>query len=77
MTILATNNSLDMIYLYASRRRIEKMRRIAENVKSKLQPIIRIHPKLTPNKLTPAELRAVEERAYLVRVEPEIIKTEA
>ncbi len=77
VTILATNNSLDMIYLYASRRRIEKMRRTAENVNSKLQPIIRIHPKPTPNKLTPAELRALEEKAHLARMEPEIIKTEA
>ena len=77
VTILATNNSLDMIYLYASRRKVEKMRRLAKNVNSKLQPIIRIYPKPTPNKLTPAELRIVEEKAHLARVEPEIIKTEA
>jgi Fanconi anemia group M protein len=77
VTILATNNSLDMIYLYASRRRIKKMQRIAENVNRKLQPIIRINPKPLPNKLTPAELEAVEEKAYLARMEPEIIKTEA
>jgi Fanconi anemia group M protein len=66
-----------MIYLYASRRRIKKMQRIAENVNRKLQPIIRINPKPLPNKLTPAELEAVEEKAYLARMEPEIIKTEA
>jgi Fanconi anemia group M protein len=77
VTILATNNSLDIIYLYASRRKVEKMRRLAKNVNSKLQPIIRIYPKPTPNKLTPAELRIVEEKAHLARMEPEIIKTEA
>jgi len=77
VTILATNNSLDMIYLYASRRKIEKMQRIAENVNNKLQPIIRMHPKPQPNKLTPAELKAIEAKALVARREPEIIKTEA
>ena len=45
VTILAANESLDMIYLYASRKRIEKMRHIAQNVNSKLQTIIRKRPR--------------------------------
>jgi Fanconi anemia group M protein len=77
VTILATNNSLDMIYLYASRRRIEKMQRIVEKVNSKLQPIIRTRPKPPPSQMTLAELTAIEEKADLARMEPEIIKTEA
>jgi len=76
VTILVANDSLDMIYLYASRRRTEKMRRIAKNVNSKLQPIIRTHMKPTPNPLTPMEIKVLEAEAKQVKTEPEIIETE-
>jgi ERCC4-related helicase len=77
VTILATNNSLDMTYLYASSRRIEKTWRIVATVNRKLQPIIRMRPKPPPNRLTPVEIRAVEEQAHLARREPEILEMEA
>jgi len=77
VTILAANESLDMIYLYASGKRTEKMRRIARNVNSKLQTIIRKRPRPPPNPLTPAELKQIEMEAVQVKAEPEIIKTEA
>lgn len=76
VTILVTNDSLDMIYLYVSRRKTEKMRRIAENVSSKLQPIIRVRLKPALNPLTSIELKALEEEARRVKFEPEIIKNE-
>jgi ERCC4-related helicase len=76
VAILAANDSLDMIYLYASRRRTERMRRIAENVNSKLQTIIRTHSRPPPNPLTQMELKAIEEEARSIKVEPEVIKTE-
>ncbi len=76
VTILATNESLDMIYLYASQRRTEKMRTIAENMNLKLQPIIRKRSKPAPDPLTPAELKMLEEEARQVKVEPEIVKPE-
>jgi Fanconi anemia group M protein len=76
VAILAANDSLDMIYLYASRRRTKRMRRIAENVNSKLQTIIRTHTRPPPNPLTKMELKAIEEEARPINVEPEIIKTE-
>ena len=76
VTILAANESLDMIYLYASQRRTEKMKAIAENMNLKLQPIIRKRSKPTPNPLTPAELKMLEEEAKQVKVEPEIVKPE-
>jgi len=76
VTILAANDSLDMIYLYASRRRTERMRGIAEGVNSKLQPIVRTRSKPIPNPLTPMELEAIEEGARQVKVEPETVKTE-
>jgi len=76
VTILAANESLDMIYLYASGRRTEKMRRIAENINMKLQPILRKLAKPAPNPLTPMELKTIEEEAVRIEAEPEIVKTE-
>jgi Fanconi anemia group M protein len=76
VTILAANESLDMIYLYASGRRTEKMRRITENINMKLQPILRKRPKPAPNPLTLMELKTIEEEAVRIEVEPEIVKTE-
>ena len=73
VTILATNESLDMIYLYASKRRTEQMRTVAENINMKLQPIIRKRQKPAPNPLTPLELRTLEEEARQVKVEPAAI----
>ena len=77
VTILAANESLDMIYLYASQRRTEKMKTIAENINLKLQPIIRKRSKPAPDPLTPLELKMLEEEARLVKIEPEIVKPEA
>ena len=76
VTILAANESLDMIYLYASQRRTEKMKAIAENMNLKLQPIVRKRSKPAPDPLTPAELKMLEEEARQVKVEPEIVKPE-
>jgi len=76
VTILAANESFDMIYLYASRRRAERMRRIAENINSKLQRIIRKRLKPAPNPLTYIEIKMLEEEARPVKVEPEKVKSE-
>jgi len=76
VTILATNESLDMIYLYASRKRTERMKTIAKNVNQKLQTIIRKRSRPTPNPLTPMEIMGLEEEARPVKVEPEIVKSE-
>lgn len=76
VTILAANKSLDMIYLYASQRRTQKMKTIAENLNQKLQPILRKRAKPPPDPLTLAELRALEAEAKPAKAEPEFIKTE-
>ncbi len=76
VTILAANESLDMIYFYASRKRVEKMRRIVETLNLKLPTILRRHAKPTPNPLTPQEVRMLESEAVRIEVEPEIVKTE-
>jgi Fanconi anemia group M protein len=76
VTILAANEGLDMIYLYASKRRTERMMTIAKNINIKLQPIIRKRSKPPPNPLTPTELKMLEEEARQVKVKPETAKPE-
>jgi len=77
VTILAANESLDMIYYYASKKRVEKMRRIVETLNLKLPTILRKHTKPPPNPLTPQEITQIEKEAIKIEVEPETIKTEA
>lgn len=74
VTILVTNQSLDMIYLFASIRRTEKMKGVAKTVNSKLQPIIRKELQPTPNPMTEIELRALEKEAMWIKEEPEILE---
>jgi Fanconi anemia group M protein len=69
VTILVTNDSLDMIYLYASRRKTEKMKRIAEKLNTKLQPIMRTSTKPIPNPLTLQELEIIEKEVKNGKVE--------
>jgi Fanconi anemia group M protein len=76
VTILATNESLDMIYLYASKRRTERMKTIAENINMKLQPIVRKRQKPDSNPLTPQDLKTLEEEARHAEAKPEITKPE-
>jgi len=65
-----------MIYLYASIRRAERMKRIAQTVNTKLTPIIRKRTKPPHNPLTSDELEAIEKIAIKVEAEPGIVKTE-
>ena len=76
VTILATNDTLDMVYQYASKRRTERMKRIAETVSSKLHPILRSHNRPPPRPMTEIQLRDLENGAVKIEIEPEIIKTE-
>jgi len=76
VTILATNESLDMIYFHASRKRVEKMRRTVETLNLKLPTILRRQAKPEPNPLTPQEVKELEGEAVRITVEPETVKTE-
>jgi len=77
VTILAADNSLDMVYLYASKKRAEKMKKIVENVNSRLEPVVRKCARPPVNPLTRTEVKKIEEEARRVKEEPEAVKTEA
>jgi Fanconi anemia group M protein len=76
VTILAANESLDMIYFYASRKRVEMMRRIVETLNLKLPTVLRRHAKPAQNLLTTEEIAELERDAVRIEFEPEAVKTE-
>jgi Fanconi anemia group M protein len=63
VTILAADHSLDMIYLYASTRRIKKMLKMVQNVKGKLHKIMRLRSRPQATPLTPQDLQQLEQEA--------------
>lgn len=77
-TILAAEETLDIIYLYVSTRRTEKMKRIASTLDSRLYTIERKKPKPEPKPVTPSDLKSIEEEATITRslVEPKDEKLE-
>lgn len=74
--ILAANNTFDIAYLYASRRRVERMRKITSTLNRELNPMTRPGPKPELNPMTIEELSDVEKRARATVVEPKLIKPE-
>jgi len=71
--ILATNNTYDMIYLYASSRRVKKMRNIASKLNSILKPILRTKPIANP--MTQEEILRIQ-RISGLKHEPLLIPSE-
>jgi len=74
--ILAANDTFDIAYLYASRRRVERMRKITAGLNQELNPLMRLGPKPEPNPLTVEEMREIEKHARVTRLEPQLIKPE-
>jgi Fanconi anemia group M protein len=74
--ILAANNTSDIAYLYASRRRVEQMRKITRTLNHELEPLTRPGPQPEPNPMTIEELRDLEKRARVTHIEPQLVKPE-
>jgi len=74
--ILAANNTFDIAYLYASQRRVERMRKIASTLNRELNPLMRPGPKPEPNPMTVEELRDLEKTARITAIEPQLVKPE-
>ncbi len=71
--ILATNDTYDTTYLYASYRRVERMRSIATKLNSILKPVLRLRPKPPANPISHEELARIE-RTTPVRYERPLTK---
>jgi len=74
--ILAANDTFDIAYLYASRRRVERMRKITSSLNQELNPLMRLGPKPEPDPLTVDEMREIEKHAIVTRLEPQLVKPE-
>jgi Fanconi anemia group M protein len=77
VTILATKNTLDTVYLRASLKRTQTMRRTTKNINKLLHPIIRNTSKPSSHPLTVAELSAIEQEAQQLQFETPSSETEA
>jgi len=73
---LAANNTFDIAYLYASQRRVERMRKIASTLNRELNPLMRPGPRPEPNPMTVEELRDLEKNAKITAIEPQLVKPE-
>lgn len=74
--ILAANHTFDIAYLYASRRRVERMKKITASLNAELSPLLRLGPKPEPNQMTIEEVREIEAHARITHLEPQLIKPE-
>jgi ERCC4-related helicase len=61
--ILAAKDTFDIAYVYASKKRVEKMRRITRILNRDLKPLIRLGPKPEDIPLTNDELKELEKKA--------------
>lgn len=75
VVILATNNTYDMIYLYASFRRVRRMRNIVSKLNSILKPALRMKTKPLPNPMTQEEILRIQHTCGL-KHEPLLIPSE-
>ena len=74
--ILAANDTFDIAYLYASKRRVERMRKITSSLNHELTPLMRHGLKPEPNPMTMDELSELEKHATVTIIEPQLIRPE-
>ena len=67
--ILATSETYDMIYLYASSRRVEKMSSIASRLNSMLRPVLRLKSRSEARPMSQEELSEIQ-RIMAPSIEP-------
>ncbi len=76
VVILAADSKFDLAYLYASRRKVQRMRNIAQSVNQKLKPILRMRARPEPDRMSPEELKLREEEIALEEPTPVTPETE-
>ncbi|MDG6926743.1 MAG: DEAD/DEAH box helicase family protein [Nitrososphaerota archaeon] len=72
VVILAAQDTYDMIYLYASQNRVERMKGITQKLNSVLKPVLRLRPMPAPSPLSPEDLAGIYARTS-PRPEPAIV----
>ncbi len=72
VVILAAQNTYDMIYLYASQNRVERMKGITQKLNTILRPVLRLRSRPAPVPLSPEDLAEIYARTAL-KPEPVIV----
>jgi ERCC4-related helicase len=62
VVILAAQDTYDMIYLYASQNRVERMKGITQKLNTVLKPVLRLRPMPASSPLTPDDLAGIYAR---------------
>jgi Fanconi anemia group M protein len=65
VVILAAQNTYDMIYLYASQNRVERMKGITQKLNTILKPVLRLRSRPAPAPLSPDDLTEIYARTTL------------
>ncbi len=65
VVILAAQNTYDMIYLYASQNRVERMKSITQKLNTVLRPVLRLRSRPAPVPLSPEDIAEIYARTAL------------
>jgi Fanconi anemia group M protein len=74
--ILATKDTYDMVYLYASKRKVGKMKNIVGSLNQELDSMFRLGPKLEKVPISDEELKDIKQEAEITQTEPHLYKSE-
>ena len=74
--ILVANDTYDIAYFHASRRRVERMRKMIASLNLELKPLTRNRPKPEPNPIPTEELLDIERHAEIGHLEPKSANSE-
>jgi Fanconi anemia group M protein len=61
VVILAADSKFDLAYLYASKRKVQRMREVAQSLNQELKQILRMGAMPEPDRMSPEELKLREE----------------
>ena len=75
VVILAADSKFDLAYLYASRRKVQRMREVAQSLNQKLKRILRMGARPEPDRMSPEELK-LREKTVAEEPSPPPVKIE-
>ncbi|WP_455364665.1 helicase-related protein [[Eubacterium] cellulosolvens] len=74
--ILAARETYDEIYLYASKRRIERMKKTIGRINKELNSLVRLGLRPEANPLSKKEIEEIEKEASIIKTKPDLVKAE-
>jgi len=75
--ILAAKNTVDMAYLHASGKKVERMRRLIKSLNQQLNPVMRLGSRPEPKPMSQREIDEAEREAEAPRQKNSLVEAEA